>query len=817
MARAAEERPGDELRRAGESVRFQATRYGCDDRLAAIERVSGPQGATAPERTAYRERAGGEELEEWYAPGAKGLEQGFTLAGDPCRGADGDVVIEVRFDALGGVATTERLDAIEAAGGRGVDLRDRRGRVRAHYADLSARDANGATLAARMVARAGGVALHVDARRAAFPVVVDPVAWFETGQLLPSDSSEYDGFGSSVAFSGSTLVVGAAYALVGPVVAPGAVYVFEQSGSTWTQQEKLYANDGAHDDALGYSISMSGDTVVAGAPYAAVYGNATQGAAYVFVRSGTTWVQQAKLIAADGAPGDYFGDAVAIQGDVIFVGAPNHATNGDSSRGEVNVFTRTGAKWTEQTPLVAADGAARDSFGFTLSADGSDLIVAAVGAMGNQGAAYVFTGSGATWTQQGELIANDQGAGSGYGYAVGISGDTAVVGSFEAAIGQNEVQGAAHVFTRSGTTWSQQQLLVPNEGAMGQRFGSGLAIDGDTLIISGVWGPTPTAPLIGAVYVYASSAGTWAESQPVLPVGGATNLGWGPPVAIQGTEAAIGGDGIAHLAAVSEIAATSCATDADCGSGHCADGVCCDAACDGQCEACDVAGSIGTCSAVTGPPHTGRAPCAGAGSACAGSCDGATSRTACTTFPGAKVACASACAGASLTDSVCDGQGGCVASGTHACPNGLVCQSATACTPRCASDADCLPGFVCDASTGRCNPRPGNRCIDDHTAIDSAGHRTTCDPYVCSGGQCGQACVTVNDCTEASACDAHGRCVPLAGAKTPGGCSCTAAGTPATPPSLAMSAFAALALWRSRRRGARAEGARRGPAEGSGK
>ncbi len=201
--------------------------------------------------------------------------------------------------------------------------------------------------------------------------------------------------------------------LVAAVVltAASVMLLVERAGAAgaFVQQGKLEAADGAAQDNLGFSVAVSGDTAVVGAPRDQVGSNPNQGSAYVYVRTGTTWAFQQKLTAADGIANDEFGYAVAIEGDTIFVG--RHFTqvgNNARTRGAVYVYTRSGTTWTQgPTQLTAADAADADLFGSSLAVDAGTLVVGALqknnGTTFFQGAAYVFTGAGATWTQQAKL------------------------------------------------------------------------------------------------------------------------------------------------------------------------------------------------------------------------------------------------------------------------------------------------------------------------------------------------------------------------------------------------------------------------------
>ena len=170
-------------------------------------------------------------------------------------------------------------------------------------------------------------------------------------QLLAANGAQGDSFGTSVAISGDTAVIGAYGYDVG-VDDKGSAYVFTRNGSVWTQQAKLLATDGAQGDFFGDSVAISGDTAVVGASGVDVGANSNQGSAYVFSRSGGVWTQQAKLLASDGAQSNYLGESVAISGDTVLVG-----TAGNRLKDSAYIFIRSGTVWTQQAQLFAPTGA----------------------------------------------------------------------------------------------------------------------------------------------------------------------------------------------------------------------------------------------------------------------------------------------------------------------------------------------------------------------------------------------------------------------------------------------------------------------------
>jgi hypothetical protein len=201
----------------------------------------------------------------------------------------------------------------------------------------------------------------------------------------------------------------------------------------------------------------------------------------------------------------------------------------------------------------------------------------------------------------------------------------------------------------------------------------------------------------------------------------------------------------------------ACTADDQCPSADlCVDGVCCNAICNGECEACDVAGHAGTCLPVTGAPHGSRNACTGVGTTCGGTCDG-TNRAACT-YPGATTVCGQSCMNAMETASSCDGKGTCVVVMPVECPGSFACADATTCKTACVTDADCIQGFACGMD-GKCSPKSGKCGPDGHSVVDTGGTVKACDPFACSGGACRMTCGTISDCAPPNVCDTNGQCV----------------------------------------------------------
>ena len=371
---------------------------------------------------------------------------------------------------------------------------------------------------------------------AAYVFVRTNDVWSQQAYLKASNTETLDAFGTTVAISGDTIAVTSfaessdATGIDGDQTnnnAPGsgAVYVFARTGTTWAQQAYVKASNTGANDEFGLSLGLDGDTLAVGAPTEnsastgidgdeTNAGAAQSGAVYVFTRAAATWSQQAYVKASNTNAGDVFGQQVALSGDTLAVGAPNEESaatgidglQSDNSAvlaGAVYVFTRVSATWSQQAYIKASNTRAQGLFGGALALWGDTLVVgssgetsASTGIDGDQtdtsafgaGAAYIFVRAGTTWAQQAYVKASNAHAEDNFGYVVGLSGDTLAFSAPQESSDATGIDGdqtdqslfgagAAYVFTRTGSTWSQQAYLkqpVPKTN----EFGLALAISG---------------------------------------------------------------------------------------------------------------------------------------------------------------------------------------------------------------------------------------------------------------------------------------------------------------------------------------------------
>ncbi|MHC4617057.1 MAG: hypothetical protein ACYTEQ_04815 [Planctomycetota bacterium] len=328
--------------------------------------------------------------------------------------------------------------------------------------------------------------------------------WWEQHKMTASDAGAGDRFGMCVSISG-------AYAIAG---APrdsdngsdsGSAYVFNREDPNWSEQAKLTASDANAEDKFGLSASISGDYAVVGAPFNDSNGDDC-GSAYVFQRTGENWTEQAKLTASDGGAGDYFGYSVSIDGNYVVVGAYGDEPNGETS-GSAYVFRRDGTTWTEEAKLTASDGAASDEFGHSVSINGEWAILGARGDDFRIGAAYIFKREGTNWTEHVKLTAPGSANNDYFGHSVSISANYAIVGAY-----QNAGAGYAFTFKRVGTDWLRQQKLTAADGAYNDRFGWSVSVNNNFAAV----GAYHSNNSRGGVYVFERTDAGWMELQEVV-------------------------------------------------------------------------------------------------------------------------------------------------------------------------------------------------------------------------------------------------------------------------------------------------------------
>jgi hypothetical protein len=424
----------------------------------------------------------------------------------------------------------------------------------------------------------------------------------------------YDYFGYSVALDGDTLAVGAYFESSSQNMisngesaisdnsasGQGAVYVFKRTGTSWVQEAYLKASNGEIADNLGYSVAISGDTIVAGAiledsnqttvtnggSASADNSKNASGAVYVFKRTGSTWTQEAYLKAANADANDNFGFSISIHNDTVVVGAPYEdssqavISNGSSASldnslvnsGAAYVFKRTGTTWVQEAYLKAGSPDLGDNYGHSVAVSGDTIVVGAIKEDSNQntitngtacssnnsyssaGAAYVYKRTVNTWEQEAFLKPSDPSEGRLFGRSVAMSGETIIVGSDYHNSFYSPFSGAAYIFVRSGTIWTQEAILLASNGENDDGFGYSVAISGDTVAIGAInessnqqsnsYGTNASADNsqenAGAVYVFKRSGGVWSQNAYLKAPNAETYDFFGNSVSISGDTISVG-------------------------------------------------------------------------------------------------------------------------------------------------------------------------------------------------------------------------------------------------------------------------------------
>lgn len=356
---------------------------------------------------------------------------------------------------------------------------------------------------------------------AAAPFAVDQ---YEDQKIVAADGTELQRFGEAVALSGDTAMVGTNDTHTGR----SAVYVFERSGNAWVQTQKLLADDGAAGDEarFGASIVLDGSTAVIGADAAMVDGKPNQGAAYVFHKSGSSWIQAAKLVAADGAAGDSFGNSLALSGSRLLIGAHRAQVNGNA-RGAAYLFEAANGAWTQVQKLRGVDTRDNDAFGYRVAfSDASIIVSAQLANLDFPGALYFFKESGGTWLQKQKLVGELY---SGLGSSLAARGNRLVTGAPTL-----DAQGVVYVYAELDGFWRRTHTIYTPEGESFANFGYSIGLT-DTSFVAGANAATVAGQSwAGAGYVFTEADGEWHYAQKLLASDAAANDSMGSAAAIDG-------------------------------------------------------------------------------------------------------------------------------------------------------------------------------------------------------------------------------------------------------------------------------------------
>lgn len=371
----------------------------------------------------------------------------------------------------------------------------------------------------------------------------------QESKLLVSGGEEDDHFGSAVAIDDVFIAVGA-HGTEDPVAMQsdrGAVYVYSLSENTWSQEARLAPIGPLACDHFGYSVALEGDVLVVGAPGPTQGCTAWEnpGSASVFRRQGAVWLEETILRSSDGEDRDRFGWSVDLDGNSIIVGAPSHNGRGGEPLGAVYVFVYQDGNWIEQSELVASDGSDTDSFGHSVSLKGDLAIVGAPfgfdGMNNRNGAAYIYSRDNETWTEQFKLNAPEPLLDP----LGGEFGWSVALGDSRAYAGdiyddsKEWRAGAVHVYLQEGSEWTHEAELTASNASQQAVFGYSISVSGDRVLIGAPSHFEGPNLDIGAAYLFGREGVDWTEQTKLIGGVGELTVGFGF-VALSGDYAVVG-------------------------------------------------------------------------------------------------------------------------------------------------------------------------------------------------------------------------------------------------------------------------------------
>jgi len=458
------------------------------------------------------------EILEWYENKPEGLEQGFNINTSPPlnpRSPNSPLRLTLQIES-------ELQPRLESDGQALSFVKETHGASVLNYGNLKAIDAKGKELVSRMELRGDELSLVVDDNDAVYPLTIDPL-FTQKKNLTASDPTDSADFGVAVAIDGDTVVAGASGGLASQ---QGSAYIFERNqggADNWAQVKELSLPAGVFGDSFGWSVAISGDLVLIGAISRQVGNHVRQGAAYIYDRNAggaNNWGLVKEITASDGETYDNFGYSVGLSGDTAIIGMANHQNQGDpinSSAAYVLERNQGGANnWGEVRIITRTDNQ-DDWGGFAVAISGDTAIIGAPKHVNfttsTIGSAYVIerdAGGPNNWGIVKKLNSGLFFVNSLFGVAVAIDGDKLIVGAGQENIPGENAENAAYVFDRNSggsNNWGQVRKVVAADDVSGNAFGLSLSISDDTAVIGARGTPNGSAVQQGAAYVFKQNSG----------------------------------------------------------------------------------------------------------------------------------------------------------------------------------------------------------------------------------------------------------------------------------------------------------------------
>ncbi len=364
--------------------------------------------------------------------------------------------------------------------------------------------------------------------------------WSERALLTASDATNFSYLGRSVSIDGDVAVVGTPLAMDGDGFRDGAAYVYRFDGTQWVEEQRLVNPSPETGDQFGTAVSVSGDVIVVGVPESSLVGNEA-GAVVVFRHDGEAWAYEQTLVAVETTVADRFGGAVSVSGDTLFVGATGDNSAGHAS-GSVFVFRdQGGGVWSEEARIEASDTAPLLRFGFAVALEGDVGVVSAPGHGSLAGSVYVFRGANGIWTEEQRLAAPDAAQQDEFGSSIALAGTILVVG----ASGDDDLgseSGSAHVFRRTGASWTHEAKLLDPAGEERDYFGISAAASADRVVV-GSWFGEAQGVSSGSAIAFRHDGATWSIEQSLFAFDTGPGDRFGQSLALDGDRLVVGATG----------------------------------------------------------------------------------------------------------------------------------------------------------------------------------------------------------------------------------------------------------------------------------
>lgn len=344
----------------------------------------------------------------------------------------------------------------------------------------------------------------IEDQGAAFVYYFDGDNWAHEQILTASDGVSGDEFGRSVAIDGDFLVVGAMFKNSNDKAQTGAAYIFKFDGSTWVEYQKIVPAEGESYDWFGGAADIEDTVMVVGAHTANVQESSNAGTVHVYYFNGSTWYEDQELYASDHGTQNWFGISLDLNGKDLIIGSTGDDIELNDDQGSAYVF-RYEDSWSEVQKLTASDGEESDDFGRSVSISGNTILIGSpeceIDNVNYQGAVYYFNYSSGNWSQIQKLSIPTVNSFLSFGIDLALKGDTAIIGAEGQTVGDNTYQGAAFIYTKNGSTWTKDQELSASDGKENDYYGNSVSITNNFALVGAYRSTIGSNSMQGSAYI----------------------------------------------------------------------------------------------------------------------------------------------------------------------------------------------------------------------------------------------------------------------------------------------------------------------------